>query len=447
MVIAHLFACSGGAWAPLRDALDRGRFDVALRTYDEAAEREGHDPEVVVELAVLLLRQSIQSGDRRLQDAAVVQLRMAGSRGRVTLRGLLPELEPGLAQLQVADALVSGVKEQGQRRVLQNLIWAYLASNEPAIQRISLRHARAGDRAVLERALRSAEPTVRAAALRRLGGMEPQAWMLSVAQKAIHDTNVHVRRAAVKVLDRAGEDRGVMFALFADADPLVRLETLRILSSHNDLATDQALLRLLAAQLVWPPSSMGVAAAQVLSRRDPLETHLQTSPIAAVEYLQRVLLESGERDLRAQAAVALILVEPGLPLRHFVSELLARLPASERDLRLQLARVLLEDEPARPRAFSELQVLLDRCDVPGVQAAALLAQQGEGALGQLGAEMLGRCVSPELAPDTTARRTAARSLAADAGLVSKARACLSDPDPIVRIFCAGGIVARAQHLD
>lgn len=442
--ITLFFGCSGGVWHSVRSALEAERLDQALVAYDRAQALDGGDPEVVAALARLLLKQSVQSGDRRMADAAVTQLALASSRGRPVLEELLGTMERGWARVRVLSALASGEKDPHVRAKLTAQLRPWLASDDPSVVRIALRYATEEDRPWLERALNSSDVTVIAAALRRLRQLGTSVWALNAARRAVAHSDSRVRSAAVALLVVTEEDRRSLFPVFSDPDQLVVLALLQALSVQSDLATDEETLRALAAQLVWPPSPVSIAAAHVLAKEDPLEAQSHALSLQAVEYLQRVIAREERMSLRSQAAVALITVEPSLPLRHFVVEALARIGTEARDLRMQLSRVLLMDPPAERAAIAELQRLLDRCDVPGVEAAQLLAEREEGAVTDLAVEHLARCIDPTRVPDHTARRLAARSLSISAGKVLIARSCLSDPEPLVRIFCAGGIVAHVE---
>lgn len=440
-----LFGCHQGVWAPVRAALDAERLDQALPAYDRARAEDGDDPDVVVELAKLLLQQSVQSGDRRQADAAITQLRMASRRGQATLQKLLDVLGPGPSRVQTMAALERVARDETIQARLRKALRAHLASSDPSILRTALPFAQLEDRAQLERALASADRTVKAAALRRLLQLVPEPWMIEAAREAFSGRDAFVRRAAVGLLVASPQTRDRVFAMFSDADPLIRLAALQALSQQRDLATDHALLRALGAQLTWPPSTLSVAAAQVLARADPLQSQPALLPANAVRYLERVLVESNKSSLRSQAAIALMLVEPSLSLRHLLGEVSARLPSHERDLQLQVARALLMDPQAAPMAFEALQKLLDRCDMPAVQSAQILSEEDDGALAMRGSALLRRCIEPAMAPDASVRRTAARALGDAAGDLASARACLSDPQALVRIFCAGGIVSHVPR--
>ena len=93
---------------------------------------------------------------------------------------------------------------------------------------------------------------------------------------------------------------------------------------------------------------------------------------------------------------------------------------------------------AMREALEAMETLMAESDLVGVQAAALLAKDGnEQAIRVLDASL-------DL-EDPLLRRIAARALARDARLPDRSRRALNDEDPVVRMFAAGGVLAAATN--
>ena len=113
------------------------------------------------------------------------------------------------------------------------------------------------------------------------------------------------------------------------------------------------------------------------------------------------------------------------------------MPGPEASVRLGMARALLGHEGAEEEARETLRALMEGEGMAAVQAAALLAKEGEDAA-------LTRLEAALEAESALLRRVAARALARDAERPDAARPALRDEDPTVRIHAAGGILAASN---
>ncbi|MEZ4251987.1 MAG: hypothetical protein R3B99_27555 [Polyangiales bacterium] len=106
-------------------------------------------------------------------------------------------------------------------------------------------------------------------------------------------------------------------------------------------------------------------------------------------------------------------------------------------MRLGLARLLPSDDDATHPARDVLHDLLEERDMPGVQAAALLAERDDAA----GVAALEATLGSD---DPLLRGVAARALARGAHLPDAVLPALRDPEPLVRIQAAGGVLAASN---
>ena len=84
-----LFASGcAGPRAAVREAVMLRRVDLALRAYDRFYDSDGSDPELLADIAAWFWRRKHRAPDRVRSDAALSQLRMAGSAGVSSLEHL-----------------------------------------------------------------------------------------------------------------------------------------------------------------------------------------------------------------------------------------------------------------------------------------------------------------------------------------------------------------------
>ncbi len=217
-----------------------------------------------------------------------------------------------------------------------------------------------------------------------------------------------------------------------DAEAQVRLAVVRALVR----ADRDSALPLIAPLLAAPPSRAGIEAARTIaltggaSAGAPMPQDVQD----ARAYLAGAL-GNEDASLRSQAAVALV----SLPAHEVTDRLLIERLQSESDpgVRLGLARALQGRDVGGAEADAVLEALLEGDGMPAVQAAAILSVEGrEAALARLEAALA--------ADEPMFRRVAARALARDAGRPDSVRHAMRDPDAMVRIHAAGGILAASN---
>lgn len=413
-----LSSCASGPRARIANAIERGEVEAALEGYERLRASEGADDALLGRVAALVLEREASSADDAVRRAAVQQLSLAGTAGMPILERLArsegparlgalealarrgrPEARAELASLVDSDdpveraaAIVALDPEDDQERLLALIDSPDAAVRAKALEALRLR---AADPEVLaqlvERARRDPAPRARAAAVRALGGATAAA--LEALEERLGDADVAVRMAAAGVLA---------------ADPTGR----------------HALAPLLDA----PPSPAGIEAARVLFGTSPPELELATKARA---FLIEAL-GTADPKLRAQAATAFASFAAeredfGAPLREALDS------ESEPAVRLALARALAPHDRAASRAA--LEALLATSGMPQLQAAALLAETGHAEARAVLGDVLAAGAPSIL------RRTAARALARDARRPDAVRGALADPDPFVRVYAAGGVLA------
>jgi hypothetical protein len=239
-----------------------------------------------------------------------------------------------------------------------------------------------------------------------------------------------VRAAAVRALGAFGT-AGIELIRERLSDPIasVRMAAVAALL-HADRDGGRAVL---AGLLAMPPSPQGIEAARLLAtpvERDQPPTDHDAS--AARAYLTAALA-AGEAALRSQAAVALSTLHGASELRTALSQALAR--ETDPGVKLAIARALLPLEGGEADALAAIEALsAEGLTMTSLQASIVLATRHAAAgVDRVEAAMHGA--------DVPLRRIAARALARDAMLPARVAPALQDPDALVRIQAAGGILA------
>jgi HEAT repeat protein len=409
-------------------AVDAGDLDGAMEAYEALRAVDGPDGAVLSPVAALLLEREARSEDPRRRRAALQQLSLAGVRGGPVIRRLA-EL-PGRPPARVGALTILARRGSTRARLA---LRAFADEADPSLLRASILGMEPdADRDLLLELLGNPDAAVRGAAAEvlRAASAHPavRAALLSVAP---NDPEAPVRAAAVRALGApAAANEAVRSTLrdrLADPSSAVRMAAVRALVDVDPALAERSL----GALLEVAPSPTGIEAARVLAARPGGLAE------AALAFLLAALT-APDPALRAQVAVAFA----GMPARVALPEArLAAHLATEPDprVRLGLARGLLEGRPDDAEAALR-RLGRGPTSMAQVQAASLLAARGAGPAR--------RWLRAALAhPDPLLRRTAARALARDAGDADGARVALRDPDPIVRIYAAGGILALPTRYD
>ena len=417
-----LTSCGGGPRGRVASAIDAEDVPGALSGYEELRQTEGTDLDLLARIATLVLLREVHGDDDVRRRAALTQLSLAGTRGEPILVQLSES--PGVTPARLG---ALGVLARRGHREAQLALRGLGDREDPAILSIVMLGMDPElDRDLLLLHARAEDAGLRAAAVRAL---RPAASVGSVREALEHiarvDEDAAVRAAAVSSLGAAGG--AAVEALrerLGDPASRVRLAAVGALAAVAPEAARETLGPLLEVSV----SPAGIEAARLLALQEDAQTASR-----AREFLSRAL-SSPEPSLRIQAGVALT----GLPRAtqapmRAVREALAR--EADPAVRLAFARALWRRED--PVARQTFEALLRSDGVPQIQAASYLAEQVPEA----------RRVLVRALADTEAnplvRRTAARALARDARAPELVRRHLRDPDALVRIFAAGGILAVA----
>jgi len=411
-------------------AVDAQDVDLALERYETYRESEGADPGLLSHVAALLLEDAAASDDDTARAAAFVQLGLAGTAARDSLKRLSTPGRDPILRAQALELLARGGDGRAAdelRAMLDREEWSILASavtvldgdDDQTLLLAYLEHPAAEVRKVAARKLRDAAPLGAARA--------------ALAEAARVDPEAGVRAAAVSSLAEYGAEAFEMLReRLSDSESQVRQAAVRAL-----VRADRPLaLSVLGPLLEMAPNPAGIEAARVLAgggRRasdEVPEGHVEGETLARA-YLRRAL-ESAAPNLRSQAAVALSSLENVTDLGGVLT---AALDAEEDpQVRLGIATILARDEATEAKGHQVLGEIMAGDGLPAVHAAGFLARaEIETATPRLIALMGGG--------DAHVRKVAARSLARDALEPDAARGALRDDDLAVRISAAGGILA------
>lgn len=398
----------------------------ALDAYERFREADGADADLLGYVAALLLEQSALGDDGAARDAALAQLRMAGTEGRPALRRISEQRERPVARAKALAALAARGDDQAEA-----LLYALLDEDDPALLAPAVDAIDPQTEAPrLVALLEHTAAEVRAAAAKRLPGAAPDgAAMLALSLVARVDPESRVRSAATAALGAFGDAVfDTVRGRLSDPESAVRLAAVRALVQANRMRALGALGSLLAT----PPSPAGIEAARFVAltgaRHEPGVTPDGLTDARA--YL-RTALRTADSSLRSQAAIALV----SLPEESSLDDALLVALGAEVDAtaKLGIARALLGREAGDEAARAALHELLDAGGVPAIQAAGLLGEHDEAAI-----DLLLRMLEAE---SPFHRRVAGRVLARGAMRPDAARAALRDEDELVRIHTAGGILA------
>lgn len=428
LALALLVACGGGPRAAVDDAVAARDVPAALTAYEGFREGDGSDVALLAEIAALALELDALSDDANVTRAAITQLRLAGTAGLASLRRLGESEGITLVRALALDALAKR-GDGGSRAYLFSMI----EEDDPEIVALAVAAADpTEDTDRLIALLNDTHPPVRRAAALALGGLTESAEALrALAQLGRVDPESSVRNAAARAL--GGFGAGAVSFLrerLGDADASVRLAVVRALvRADRDTA-----IEIVASLLATPPSRAGIEAARVIA----LTGESGDSPGPGVDNARTYLLGAlGNEDpnLRSQAAVALVSLQPHEPTDRALIQALAA--EQQPGVRLGLARALRGRDVGGEEAEATLANLLEGQGMPAVQAAVLLSADGRD-------DALTRLEAALEQDDSLLRRVAARGLAKDAGRPDRVRELMQDEDPMVRIHAAGGILAASN---
>jgi HEAT repeat protein len=424
--LAFPFGC-GGPRRGVDDALDARNLGGALEAYDRFRATEGADVALLADVAALLLELEALSDEPARRDAALVQLELAGNAGLDTLRRVSRSEGVTIARARALAALTK--RRDSQARAF---LYALLDGDDPAILALAVTALQDDEEARMLELLAHADPQVRrAAALRLAVRRDSSAALEALVQIARVDPEARVREGACRALGSFGAAAVPRLReRLDDPDPQVRQTVVRaIVQADRDAA-----IPIIAPLLGLPPSPASVEAARVLAYVGADEARDETGE-AALQWLLGVLSHE-DASLRSTAAIALVSVAPtGAPL-DALRGALAR--EEDRGVRLGLARALLPSDDDVHPARDALLTLLDGDDMPAVQAASILAEDDDAA----GVAKLEATLASE---DPLLRGVAARALARGAHLPDAVLPALRDPEPLVRIQAAGGVLAASNH--
>ncbi len=290
------------------------------------------------------------SAEPALRAAAAESLgRLAGQTSDVSLAVVVPLLDdPERAVRMAAErALVAADRGPSDMQQADKALAAALAHGDPEERRVVIAAAaRHGVLSVMRQGISDGDESVRLAAVRAAGDMDPPA--LDLIGAAVHDSAEAVRAAAARVLAargaaaRAGTPEALPLfeALLRGGDPAAREAAIAAL---GDLAgTGEPAARLLGEALGQRSESVRTQAALALGRLAERE------PDHAAPHLERALRDPSY-DVRAAAI-------PGLALA-----------AARKNRPADLGKALESAEADSPRRFVVLEALV-------IQARA-----GEGA--------------------------------------------------------------------
>lgn len=414
--------CGGAARGRVASAVDRGSVDEALEAYERMREADGADPDLLGRIAALILEQAARDADRALSRQAIQELAAAGTRGDPVLRALAEE--DGAWRVLALEALA----RRGDRGAAIELR-SFSDDEDPEARAASvLGMDPEDDRALLLDALGWPQPRARENAASALAALAPDGEVRArIEETSRVDPDPGVRAAAVRALGAYGSAAvSALRERLSDPQPSVRSAAVDALIRADRDEAWAALGSLFAT----PASAQGVEAARLmlLRQREGDEDR------GARAYLLSALRAS-EPALRAQTAVALVSLPPAEDARDALREALAA--ESDPGTQLSLARALGRQPGAEQEAEAALRTLMQAgLEMSALQAAALLAEDGDQAATGVLAAFLGR-------PDPSLRRAAARALARDAMRPDDAREALRDHDASVRIGAAGAILAAA----
>jgi HEAT repeat protein len=417
--------CGGGLRGRVADAAHAGDFEGAWTSYEAVRASDGDDEELLGFVAEALLLREARGEDATARDGAIVQLSLAGTRGRGPLEQLAAAEGPSALGALVALARVG---DRGSRRLLRGMADSADASVRAASV---LGMSAEEDRALLVSWCADPSREVRDAACARLAELAPDGEVMALlVERSRIDPEAGVRAAATRALGRFGAQAALPLRdRLSDADPRVRSAALESLLRADREAGRQAVASLLAT----PTSAITVEAARLVATPlEPAAPPSEADLLAARTHLLGALTLA-DATLRGQAAMALVALSPDDDTTGALLPLVDAEP--DVGVRLSLARALFGRRSARERARASLaRLLAEDHGMTGAQAAVVLAAAGdEDGVARLRAELS--------SPEPSVRRVVVRALARDAMRPTEVREQLRDPDAAVRISAAGGVLA------
>lgn len=416
--------CASGPRARVMAAVEVRDADGALDAYERFRELDGPDASLLSEVAALILEDAALSEDAALRDAAMHQLRLAGTAALPLVRRLARREGRTVARAKALEIL----SERGDDEA-RAYLYALLDADDVEIQATALGAVDAEEEpARLVEALGHESATMRKAAARALAGAgDDAAARAALAELSRVDPDGSVRNAAVRSLGGFGAAAfEPLRERLGDPESSVRLAAVRALVRAD---RERALI-VVGPLLETPPSPAGIEAARVLAftgEGDPAPEGVVT----ARAYLRRAVT-SDQASLRAQAAIAIVSLGATPELDATLLEALRA--EADPSVRLSMARALRQRPGAEEDAVAALRGLLSGDEMPAVQAASILAADGvDPAIAKLEAALSHG--------SSLIRQVAARSLAREAQRPDAVRVALRDDDPVVRVHAAGGILA------
>lgn len=425
-----LAGCGGGLRARIGEAARVGDFESAWRDYEAVRQSDGDDVDLLALVAEALLVRQARDSDPVLRTAAVGQLVLAGTRGREPLERLAQG--PIELAIEALEALTRTGARDAQR-LLRGLADAF----DPRVRAAAaFAMSATDDRRWLEAACIEPSARVRETACARLADLAPDSDVLVLlAERARRDPEPAVRIAAALALGRFGASAVLVLRdRLSDPDPRVRSAALEALLRADRQEGRSAV----ASILEMPTSAVTIEAARLLATPLDRSSPPSSDDLASARTHLAAALTHPDPVLRARAAVAL----GALRLtEEFARSLLPRVEEEpDVGVRATLCRVLSALDAAREPAIRCLRrAMAEDHGMVGTQAAvALVTMRNEEGLERLRADLE--------APSTEVRRVAARALAREALRPVEVQRALSDPDALVRIHAAGGILAARAAM-
>ncbi len=438
LLLSLLAACGGGPRGAVMSAVDARDVPGALHAYERFRRLDGPDGQLLAPVAALILEKAALGHDPKERDAAIEELAIAGTAGHATLERIAQSPGDTVARAEALRVLAERGDDQARA-----YLYALLDSHDPDIVAAAITAIDAPHETHRLLTLLGATATVvrRAAAL-HLGGAAPAPEArLALAEVARVDPEPTVRQAAVRALGSYGHAAvDALRERLGDPSTGVRQAAVRALVQ----ADRGEALAIVGGLLDTPPGPAGIEAARVIAMTGVDRHHHgddggtpAPGVVDARAYLLRALASDSPAD-RAQAGFALASMPNPSLVRAIVDKLRAE---HDPEVQLALATALVHRPSGEAAAKHALRELVRHGrGMPAVQAASILAPSSERDALRLLARTM-RTGSPIL------RRVAARAMARDALRPDAARAALTDPDGLVRVSAAGGILAAFFHLD
>ncbi|MDW8246141.1 MAG: HEAT repeat domain-containing protein [Sandaracinaceae bacterium] len=421
--------CGGGIRMEIMRAAQQGRGSTALAHYKTLRKEEGDDEEVLAWVAEALLIEESRVQEKTRREAALRELLGAGARGKEVLRRITQAPNPPLE----AFVVLGGASDRDAMRFLRGLAdHPDLETRVASVVGMSAQE----DLAILLEWCDAFEPELRERACAKLAGAaaDPEALRL-LSERARIDPMPGVRKACVRALGFFGKPAaGVLLDRLSDGDGSVRQAALEALMRASEDDGREAVRSMLAI----PIHHEGLEAAALLVRASSKERASSDEDRASGMRHLLSALQHPDPSIRSHAAVLI----SGLPdLKPYARALAQRLgEEKEPQVRLGLARAVIRSGEEQMGRAALRRLLREDHGMIGLQAAAMLAGLGE----ERGIERLREALE---ANDPSFRLVAAWALAREAMRPIEVWRALEDPEPLVRIRAAGGILAARAARD